>query len=243
MVEMIIDFHTHTHHSYDSLMKPRKIIRIAKARGLDGIVTCDHNTIKGGVEAQKVNDDKDFTVIVGAEIATDVGDIIGIFLTKEIESRKFHKVVKEIKQQGGKVILSHPFKSHDLSKIDFSKIDFIEGYNARLNKKLNQKARKLANKYNKPIVAGSDSHLYGEIANCKTVVENLKTIKPIKCKYKQSKQIFITFSQYIKAWKKKNVIVLISATKILLKYFVLQYLKSPKTAFIPSLKNEKTPNE
>ena len=88
MAKMIIDFHTHTYHSYDSYMKPKKIIRIGKARGLDGIVICDHNTIKGGLETQKINCDKNFTVIVGAEIATDVGDITGIFLTKEIESRK-----------------------------------------------------------------------------------------------------------------------------------------------------------
>ena len=115
---MIIDFHTHTHHSYDSLMKPEKIIRIARARGLDGIVTCDHNTIKGGLEVQKVNNNKNFIVIVGAEIETDVGDIIGIFLTKEIESRNFDNVVREIKQQGVKVILSHPYKNHDLSRID-----------------------------------------------------------------------------------------------------------------------------
>lgn len=231
---MIIDFHTHTYHSYDSLMKPEKIIRIARARGLDGIVTCDHNTIKGGLEVQKVNHDKNFIVIVGAEIATDVGDIIGIFLTKEIESRNFHDVVEEIKQQGGEVILSHPYKDHDLSKIDFSKIDYIEGYNSRLNKQLNQKALDLAEKYNIPVVAGSDSHLYGEIGNSRTVVENSKTMKPIGYEYNQSKQFYITLSQYIKAWKKRNVKIFISANKILLKYFALKYLKAIKKVFIPA---------
>jgi predicted metal-dependent phosphoesterase TrpH len=215
---MIIDFHTHTYYSYDCLMKPEKILRIAKQRGLDGIVICDHNTIRGGLEVQSSNKDKSFTVIVGAEIATNLGDITGIFLTKEIESRIFENVVNEIKGQGGKVILNHPFKGHDLSKIDFSKFDFIEGYNARLNNELNQKARDLAVKYNIPIIAGSDSHVYREIANCKTVVDNIINLSPLNFEYKHSNQLSITISQYIKAWKKREAKILISATVILIKY-------------------------
>lgn len=220
MAEIRVDFHIHTYHSYDSLMKPDKIIRIAKARGLNGIVACDHNTIQGGLEAQEANHDKDFAVIVGAEIATDVGDITGIFLTEEIESRNFHDVIREINQQGGRVILNHPYKGHDLSRIDFSKIDYIEGYNSRLDAKLNQKALELAQKFTKPVIAGSDSHLYSEIANCMTVVADLETLRPIRCEYKQSQQIFITISQYIKAWKQRNVKIFISASKILLKHFI-----------------------
>ena len=45
---MKVDFHIHTKYSYDSLMEPDKIIRNAVKRGLDGIVICDHNTIRGG---------------------------------------------------------------------------------------------------------------------------------------------------------------------------------------------------
>ena len=55
MDKMNIDFHTHTHYSYDSLMKPEKILSIAKRKGLDGIVICDHNTIQGGLDVQKAN--------------------------------------------------------------------------------------------------------------------------------------------------------------------------------------------
>jgi predicted metal-dependent phosphoesterase TrpH len=215
---MIIDFHTHTYHSYDSLMRPEKILRIAKARGLDGIVICDHNTIKGGVEAKKLNKDPNFTVIVGAEIATDAGDITGIFLTREIKSRMFDEVVKEIKQQGGKTILNHPYKGHDLSKIDYSKIDYIEGYNSRLDELHNHKAVELALKYNIPVIAGSDSHLYAEIANCKTSVDNVDLLTPLGCEYKLSKQIYVTCSQYIKAIKRRSIKVFISATIIQIKY-------------------------
>ena len=57
---MKIDFHTHTYYSYDSLMKPLKILEIAKKKGLNGIVICDHNTIQGGLETKKLNNDKYF---------------------------------------------------------------------------------------------------------------------------------------------------------------------------------------
>ncbi len=106
---MKIDFHTHTYHSFDSNMKPEVIIKVAKERDLDGIVICDHNTIKGGIEAKSVNKDKNFVVIVGAEIATDAGDVTGLFLSKEIESKKFSEVADEIKKQGGLVLLNHPY--------------------------------------------------------------------------------------------------------------------------------------
>lgn len=222
---MIIDSHIHTYHSYDSFMKPKKIIQIAKARGLDGIIICDHNTIKGALEAYKINEDKNFTVIIGAEIATDAGDITGIFLSKEIKSKTIDAVIKEIKEQGGKIILNHPYKGHNLSKIDFSQIDFIEGYNSRLTEEDNNKAIKLATKYNIPIIAGSDAHLYTEIANCKTSIDNLDLFNPVNCEYKPSRQIYVTISQYIKSIKKKKIKIFISATIIQVKYSTQQCIK------------------
>lgn len=223
---MIIDFHTHTHHSYDSIMKPARIIQIAKARGLDGIVICDHNTIKGGLEAQKANKDKNFKVIVGAEIATNAGDVTGIFLSGEIESRMFDDVVKEIRQQGGKVILNHPYKGHDLNKVDFSVIDYIEGYNSRLDEEHNQKAIELAEKYKIPVIAGSDAHVYAEIGNCKTIVDNLSSLVPSDLEYKPSRQRYVTLSQYIKAFKRRSLKIFISATAIQLKYSVRLWMKT-----------------
>lgn len=217
---MIIDFHTHTHHSFDSMMKPAKILRLAKQRGLNGIVICDHNTIKGGLEAQKLNQDPTFHVIVGAEIATNAGDITGIFLTKEIRSRKVDEVIEEIKSQGGKVILNHPYYGHDLSKIDYSKLDFIEGYNARLTAKQNVQAIELAKKHEIPVIGGSDAHLYNEIANCSTEVTDLQTLQPLKTQCRYSSKLNYVFSQYIKAWKKKRISIFVSASAILTKHLL-----------------------
>jgi predicted metal-dependent phosphoesterase TrpH len=215
---MTVDFHVHTYHSYDSVMRPATIIRVAKERGLNGCVICDHNTIKGGVEAQKINTDKDFRIIVGAEIATNAGDVTGLFLKEEIRSRDVDEVMREIKEQGGIILLNHPYKGHDLSKIDVSKVDFIEGYNSRCSNEVNEKAVQLARQYNKPVVAGSDAHLYAEIANCKTYVENLETLMPVKTEFSPSSRLNITKSQYIKAWKLRSLKILFSATVIQAKH-------------------------
>lgn len=222
---MKVDFHIHTHHSYDSLMKPEKIIKVAKKRGLDGVVICDHNTVKGGLEAKRANKDENFTVIVGAEIATNAGDVTGIFLTKEIVSRTFAEVVREIRAQNGMIILNHPYKAHDLSKIELSKIDFVEGYNSRLDVKDNQKAIDLAKNHNKPFIAGSDAHLYKEIGNCKTTVKDMESLMPLDHEYKRTKQLYVTLSQYVKAMKRRSFRIFVSASAVQMKYFLRKVLK------------------
>lgn len=222
---MKVDFHIHTKYSYDSLMEPDKIIRNAVKRGLDGIVICDHNTIKGGVEVERLNTNLNLKIIVGAEIYTNVGDITGIFLHKEIVSRDFNNVIDEIRAQGGKVILNHPFKQHDLSQIDFSKIDYIEGYNGRLSIEYNQKAIELANQYKIPIISGSDAHLYNEIGNCFTHVNDFTSLIPIHQNYKQTKFLNITLSQYIKAYKRRDIKIFISVSKILIKRICTKFLQ------------------
>ena len=40
-------------------------------------------------------------MIVGSEILTDRGEVIGIFLTEEIKSYTFIEVIEEIKNQSG----------------------------------------------------------------------------------------------------------------------------------------------
>ncbi len=189
------------------MMKPEKIIAIALERGLTGIVINDHNTIKGGLECKASNRDKNFKVIVGAEIATDVGDITGIFLKQEIESRKFPEVVEEIKRQGGYTIINHPYVKHKLDEINFDGIDMIEGFNSRVNWEKNLMAVRLALRYSKPVIAGSDAHLYNEIANCKTIYHNENDIlNPSELIYTRNNFTSNIFSQLIKSYKRKDLI-------------------------------------
>ena len=73
------DLHMHTTYSRDGAIRPADAIRIAKKRKLDGIAITDHNTIRGGMEAQKLPPNG-LDIICGAEMKTDRGDVIGLFL-------------------------------------------------------------------------------------------------------------------------------------------------------------------
>ena len=200
-----IDFHTHTYHSYDSMMKPEKILRLAKQRGLNGIVISDHDTIKGGVECAALNKDKDFKVFIASEVKTNVGDITGINLKEEITATNFTEVVQQIKNQGGLVLLVHPYHHHKLDEINFDAIDLVEGYNGREFPENNVKAVLLAKQYNKPIIAGSDAHIYSEIANAKTFYASMDDLtKPLTTECKRNSPFAEPTSQLIKAFKRKS---------------------------------------
>ena len=132
---MKIDLHIHSRYSSDGSLYPEDIIKIAREKGLSGIAVTDHGTVKGGLEAKKYETD-DFIVIAGAEIKTDRGEIIGLFLSKEIKSHRFQDVVIEIKGQDGLVMVPHPFDSmrrsaFRISDEESSFVHAIESYNSR----------------------------------------------------------------------------------------------------------------
>ena len=169
---MIYDLHVHSKYSHDSVLEPKTILKIAKKREMDGVAVTDHNTIKGGLETLKLNKDKDFQVIVGAEIRTEYGDIVGLFLDDDIANRRFEDTIEEIKKQGGLSVLAHPFRRHQPSEKMLNQVDLVEAFNARSQEYCNAGALALSKKHNLSIVGGSDAHLSFEIGRGKTIVYN-----------------------------------------------------------------------
>lgn len=170
--EFFLDLHIHSKYSFDSISQPKKIIKIAKNKGLNGVAITDHNTIKGSLEAEKLNEDENFIVITGAEIQTEIGDVIGLFLNEEIKSRNSIEVIEEIHKQGGISVLPHPYKGHRLNDEIIRKVDAIEVFNSRVRKEDNEKAMKLAEQFKKPITNGSDAHFLYEIGRSKVIINN-----------------------------------------------------------------------
>jgi predicted metal-dependent phosphoesterase TrpH len=169
------DFHLHSRYSRDGTLRPVDVMRIAQKRGMNGIAITDHGTIKGSVEAIK-NKPKGLDVICGAEIKTDRGDVIGLFLSEEITAVEHMEVIDQIRAQGGVAIVPHPFDSLRgsafwLSDRDAKKIDAVEVLNARcVFKRSNAMANAYADTYHLPKVGGSDAHFGAEIANACTLV-------------------------------------------------------------------------
>jgi len=179
---MFFDFHIHSKHSFDSYMSIGKIIEVAKKKGLSGIAITDHNNFGNKNEIVKHKSGA-ILIVPGMEIATDIGDVIGLFIKEEIRGNKFDEVVKAIKDQDAIVVMPHPYHRHSiLSEQILSRVDVIEVFNARCNEEQNQKALILSKERNLPQIAGSDAHLYNEIGMGKVFYENVKNLDDLKRK-------------------------------------------------------------
>jgi predicted metal-dependent phosphoesterase TrpH len=175
-----IDLHVHSMFSWDSNNKPEQLIKVAKKRGLSGIAITDHDTIKGGVITSSLAE-TDFHVIIGSEINTEVGDIIGLFLQEEIEYRTSLEVIEEIKAQDGLLVLPHPLRGHkNLPEEVLKKVDVIEAFNGRCNRSENERARKLAQECKKEQVAGSDAHILLQLGYGLTAFENAISLEDMR---------------------------------------------------------------
>ncbi len=155
-MKLKFDLHLHSRYSFDSNLSIKKIIAAAKRSGLDGIAITDHEEFSGAEEAERVSGD--FLVIKGEEIDTEFGDVIGLFLKKKIYTKVFSEVIKEIREQGGIVVLPHPAEHHVVTSEVLKEVDLIEIFNSRVGKASNDMARRLAKKGKKVAISGSDAH-------------------------------------------------------------------------------------
>ncbi|MHB9033249.1 MAG: PHP-associated domain-containing protein [Anaerolineae bacterium] len=168
---MRIDMHIHTCASPDSLSKPERIVARAKRRGLEGLAITDHNTINMAHEMRLWCD---IYIIVGEEIYTQTGEVIGLFLQERIApGQTAQETAYQIHEQGGLVLLPHPYDSlrhsamgSDAIEAFMAQVDVVEVLNARVIKaSQNDLALELAQRYRKPMTAGSDAHLACEVGN------------------------------------------------------------------------------
>ncbi|PKL66606.1 MAG: histidinol-phosphatase [Methanobacteriales archaeon HGW-Methanobacteriales-1] len=215
---MKYDLHTHSKYSSDGWMDIKTMINTGIKRGLSGIAITDHNTIKGGLESQKFKY-KDFEIVIGSEISTERGELIGLFLSEEIQSRVFLEVIDEIRDQDGLVIVPHPFDSVRGNGIspdekDVHLIDHVEILNSRcLNRKFNEKAAQYAEKHDLRTFAGSDAHFPWEIGNAGVEIQdsslrealNKENISVFNQKFSFTNAgLNMGLTTVVKFWKKLN---------------------------------------
>jgi hypothetical protein len=170
-----IDMHVHSRFSRDSILSVEQIVRTYQKKEIIPMV-CDHNSLEG---SKKVNALMNVSAvgipnILAEEITTNEGEIIGLFLSEEIlPFQSAVKTIDEIHNQGGLVLLPHPFDQFRKKRLAdvtreslINHIDIIEGYNSRnLSKRSDETAVAYAYQLNKPISAGSDAHTFFEIGN------------------------------------------------------------------------------
>ena len=158
------DLHLHTRFSFDATLKLERLLEICSRKGLNCIAVTDHHTIRGAVQFQEM---APFRVIVGEEIKTSQGEVIGLFLQEEIpRGLSPLETVRRIKAQGGLVSIPHPFdrvRRGVITKKGLDEIlpyaDIVEAFNARnVFDRDNRRAREMASQENLLVSAVSDSH-------------------------------------------------------------------------------------
>ena len=130
------DLHVHSYRSNDSCSTPSAIVSRCLKTGINCLAITDHNTINGALEIQTI---APFTVIIGEEIKSSGGDIIGLFLDKAIPPGLTPlETAKAIKAQGGLVMAPHPFDRIRSSTLGLkgvheiiAHLDLIETFNGR----------------------------------------------------------------------------------------------------------------
>ena len=172
------DLHIHTTYSMDCTMPLEKIISRCLEVGINCLGVADHNTIAG---ALKLKEMAPFSIIVGEEILTLNGEVIGFFLTQEIPSKlSIEETVAQIKAQNGLVCIPHPYDRLRVSVFRdeifegiMPDVDIIEVFNARsLSPGSSTRAAQLVQKYGKLASAGSDAHTLPEIGNAYVEMPN-----------------------------------------------------------------------
>lgn len=162
--------HAHSSYSFDSLLPPQAYLEYARWRRLDFLCVTDHNTIAGSVEIARRNRDPDLQIVIGAEYATDRGDVIGLFLSEEIADRHWETVVDAIRAQGGLVLLPHPYRGHRLDESVWTAVDLTEVFNARSSVSSNIAALQDALRYNVAQTVGADIHTLWELVRNETLI-------------------------------------------------------------------------
>ena len=178
------DLHNHSYYSPDSILTPVLMLQRAREARIDVIAVTDHNTTRGGVVVSELaaKRDPDIRVIVGEEVRTRDGEVLGLFLSQDIpRDLSASETIDRIHAQGGLAGAPHPFdplRSGLGRHIDdlCDKLDFVECLNARMVRKHdNDRAREFATAHNMPMSAASDAHSPREVGRCFVEMPNFDT--------------------------------------------------------------------
>jgi predicted metal-dependent phosphoesterase TrpH len=188
-----VDLHVHTCHSPDSDTPLSGIVQACSKAGIDCVAITDHNCIDGALELQRSGGVR---VIVGEEIRTTAGELLGLFLSECVPPGLDPiDAVARVKAQGGLVCMPHPFSRWPVARPSslgcrngetfvpddrlrsinslltqdvLETVDMIEVMNSRTPFSSNlAAARRLAELCGVPGTAGSDAHTAREVGRAR----------------------------------------------------------------------------
>jgi predicted metal-dependent phosphoesterase TrpH len=170
----LVDLHNHTDRSYDASNRLEDYERAHAAGRFHVLALTDHNRIDGAVW---VRERASFPVVVGIELDTAEGELIGLFVEDRIPPGLPARITAErIRDQGGLVYLPHPFyplvrrplrASVRDGLADLGLVDVVEGRNGGpFTDRPDAAARRWAGARGLSVGAGSDAHDPVDIGRC-----------------------------------------------------------------------------
>lgn len=163
-----VDMHSHTMFSGDSTTTLEEIRAAVEESAIDVLCVTDHNAIEGAVRLEKVLAGL-CRVIVGEEVRTHTGELIGLFLTEKIPfGANAHDTARQIRDQGGIVYVPHPFdpmrrnitEDSLVSLTAAGLVDAIEAHNSKTSlASLNRRAVEFGDAHGLALGSGSDAHV------------------------------------------------------------------------------------
>lgn len=161
-----VDCHLHTFVSGDAVTTIDQLAERATEECLDVLCVTDHNEVAGAFAALERGIGA--RVIVGEEIRTRAGEVIGLFLRERVPYvLPVGDALSRIRAQQGVVYVPHPFdrarnslREHVLHELcEAGQVDVVECFNAKSRDHGdNDRADDLARRYGLPRGAGSDAH-------------------------------------------------------------------------------------
>lgn len=172
-----IDLHCHTEASPDCVTPIELIPGRCREQGINIQAITDHNLVWGAEKLKELVKESDhradeLTIVVGEEITTSRGELIGLFLKESIEAGLSpEETVEKIESQGGLVLLPHGFDPLKRWRLTPSardrianSIHIVETFNTRVSRRhWNQEAVIWSQARGKLMSAGSDAHTIDDI--------------------------------------------------------------------------------
>ncbi len=163
----------HTCTSKDSIFPLHLLLLKCKITKTNVVGITDHNAISGAAKAQAIFKKHGVRVIVGEEVMTRQGEIIGLFLSKAIPAGLTpEETIREIRAQNGIVWLPHPYDEKRYKTVlrpesrtaCAAEFDAAECYNGRNNKsEYADKQSEIVKELGCISVVGSDAHTFFEV--------------------------------------------------------------------------------
>ncbi|HEV2953539.1 MAG TPA: PHP-associated domain-containing protein, partial [Candidatus Dormibacteraeota bacterium] len=133
----------------------------------------DHDRIEGGLRVREELGSDGLGIIVGSEVSSIEGHILGLFLERDVPAGlSAERTIALIHEQGGLAIAAHPYApiksvGHLAATLPFDAVEIANG--TPLAELANSQAKRRLTPVAKAVTGGSDAHLLSMVGSVVTL--------------------------------------------------------------------------